>query len=140
MKSYTELEFCPTVILGDLRYLQSYLKDFPTKINGEWVTCHALARMLVKLPRFAGRFVVRDGSFLKRGYCHSWLEYRDNPRWIIEAYPIAVVGGPIVVDTRRTPWEGAYIERQTTGDDVAEGQWRTLMAEAEAQALLLAEV
>ena len=66
------------------------------------VSCHMLARALSSF------YPVKcsDGCF-GGTHKHSWLVTRNG--LIIDVYPIAVVGGPILIDTRfMTPWTSLY--------------------------------
>ena len=68
------------------------------------VSCHMICRALAKF------FPVKckDGYFGEFNL-HSWL-ITEN-RLIIDPYPVAVVGGPILIDTRyMTPWRSLYHE------------------------------
>lgn len=61
--------------------------------DGETIvmSCHMLARALAKIFPVS----VRDGYFAG-GYEHSWLETAE--RNLIDPYPVAVIGGPIMFD------------------------------------------
>lgn len=78
--------------------------DLGTDENGKKIllSCHMLARALARF------FPVgcQDGYF--GGYCdHSWLVTTSG--LIIDVYPVAVVGGPILVVTGySTPWDRLY--------------------------------
>ena len=76
--------------------------------NGKvYVSCHMLTRALaVCFP-----VKVKDGHFHGL-WEHSWL-VTENERTIIDPYPVAVVGGPILLDIScLSPWmkEGVYEE------------------------------
>ncbi|MDP4007288.1 MAG: hypothetical protein Q8P55_01690, partial [bacterium] len=53
---------------------------------------------------------------------HSWLVVKRNPNLLIDPYPIALLGGPIMVHTGyiTTPWDYLYIEAKLSdlGGDV----------------------
>ena len=63
------------------------------------VSCHMVTRAIAALyPQLA----VKDGTFM-RGYGHSWLV--DGRGHIIDPYPWAMVGGPIMLSTEdMSPW------------------------------------
>ncbi len=67
------------------------------------VSCHMIARALAKI--FSIKY--KDGYF---GGCeHSWLI--PEPGIIIDPYPVATVGGPILVIVKyMTPWRYLYKE------------------------------
>ncbi len=68
------------------------------------VSCHMIARGLAYF------FPVewKDGYF-GRAHQHSWLVTEMGR--IIDPYPVALVGGPILVDTQfLTPWSSLYQE------------------------------
>lgn len=68
------------------------------------VSCHMLARA------FAQFFpvTVKDGFFFKKGNFHSWLETKQS---IMDVYPIAMMGGPVLVDKKGyNPWSQQYLE------------------------------
>lgn len=67
------------------------------------LSCHLLC------PALAGFFPVevRDGLLLEE-WEHSWLLTRNG--LVIDPYPIAAVGGPLLLDTRySTPWTVLYM-------------------------------
>jgi len=74
------------------------------------VSCHMVARALAHF------FPVKckDGTFGKsHGYSwdHSWLVTKKG--LTIDAYPVGVIGGPILIDTRyMTPWYRLYKEER----------------------------
>ena len=68
------------------------------------VSCHMITRALARF--FPVRY--RDGYFGEFNQ-HSWLITKNG--LIIDPYPVAVVGGPILIDTRyMTPWRSLYHE------------------------------
>lgn len=78
------------------------------------VSCHMVTRALENI--FPGEVRNQDGWFARKGYEHSWL-IRGNgypvDYLVIDPYPIAVMGGPILVDTRwLTPWRRIYIKHR----------------------------
>jgi hypothetical protein len=69
------------------------------------VSCHILARALANV--FPVKY--KSGYFVNRAYSHSWLVTKSGI--IIDPYPWAMVGGPILIDTRFiTPWSQLYQE------------------------------
>ena len=55
------------------------------------LSCHVLARAVAKV--FSLQYV--DGYFYRR-YDHSWIETPSGN--IIDIYPVAIIGGPIMMD------------------------------------------
>ncbi len=80
--------------------------DLEKNKKGEKVilSCHMITRALAKfLP-----VEYKDGYFGNFNQ-HSWLVTKE--RLIIDPYPVAVVGGPILIDTRFiTGWSSLYQE------------------------------
>ncbi|MDP4007090.1 MAG: hypothetical protein Q8P55_00645 [bacterium] len=69
------------------------------------VSCHMVCRALAQLfPQLE----CQDGYFAREGIEHSWLTWERD--FIIDACPVAMVGGPIMVDCRyfTTPWQYLY--------------------------------
>ena len=86
------------------------------------VSCHIIARALARIfPEVR----YQDGYFARRGQRHSWLIVRDDPRLIIDPYPIALLGGPIMVHGGfvTTPWDELYIKTKLT--NLGGAQFRT---------------
>jgi hypothetical protein len=78
--------------------------------NDELWSCHAATRgfsAFLGLP-----YEVKDGFFVRKGTCHSWLETSTNGDIIvIDILPMGAHGGPIVADIGGfAPWNGLYIE------------------------------
>ncbi len=58
--------------------------------------------------------VCEDGYFYKIGREHSWLRTKNG--CIIDVYPVALVGGPILVlvgGFYLLPWQKIYVKRET---------------------------
>jgi hypothetical protein len=74
------------------------------------ISCHMVARALA---RFFPAVRCRDGYF-GNTHKHSWLVTRSS--LVIDVYPIAVTGGPILVDIRFiSPWGSLYQEANLPG-------------------------
>lgn len=79
-------------------------------------SCHGIARALATV--LTQPWEVIDGWFLRRGNEHGWLYLEvDNDQrsqFILDVYPVAAVGGPLLLDVRSygSPWPDAYIERR----------------------------
>jgi len=73
------------------------------------VSCHMIARGLARIFPEVTR---HDGYFVRLGQRHSWLTVRNDPGLIIDAYPVALLGGPIMVHCGlvTTPWDHLYIK------------------------------
>jgi len=77
------------------------------------ISCHILARAL------ASFFPVGVASgLIQNCWEHSWLITKNG--FVIDAYPVALYGGPVIVDARScSPWYGFYgtrcsfVEHQT---------------------------
>ena len=79
------------------------------------ISCHVLCQALAKV------FPVRciDGRFFIPFWRHSWLETKNEN--IIDAYPWALVGGPILVfKDYCTPWSNLYHEEEIS--DLEDGE------------------
>jgi len=72
------------------------------------VSCHMIVRGLARVFPGVDR---HDGYFARFGQRHSWLTVRNDPRLVIDAYPVALLGGPIMVHCGfiTTPWDRLYI-------------------------------
>lgn len=86
--------------------------DLGNELNGEkiLVSCHILCRAFaVVFPQLK----CVDGYFFRIGREHSWLETPNG--CIIDVYPIAMLGGPILVLKEgflSLPWGEIYIEAE----------------------------
>ncbi|MEK7627874.1 MAG: hypothetical protein AAB421_00440 [Patescibacteria group bacterium] len=71
--------------------------------------------MKQRWPETFSEWRVATGYFGRIGQEHSWL-YRmhtpDHPALALDMYPVASLGGPLVVDISSigSPWNGLYIE------------------------------
>ena len=75
-------------------------------------TCHAVTRATKKIFSGLSDWRVVDGHFTK-GVQHSWLTFEQpGSRTVLDVYPVASLGGPILVDAgeRMSPWTNFYIE------------------------------
>ena len=119
----------PDQVVHDLKLIKRFLEELPDAGPEQVSTrrhicavqsnepeylwsCHGLTRAAAGLTN--GRWTVLDGFFMRKGSCHSWL-YLNNSfdrQYILDVYPIAAIGGPILLDVSdsRTPWADAYIE------------------------------
>lgn len=73
------------------------------------ISCHMVSRALAHLfPEVEWK----DGYFARFGQRHSWLKIKRSPNLTIDPYPVALVGGPIMVHGGfiTTPWDKLYIE------------------------------
>lgn len=68
------------------------------------ISCHILARALAEY--FPVK--VKDGYILGHWWKHSWLETKGG--FIIDPYPVALLGGPILVAVKSSPWRSFYKE------------------------------
>ena len=78
-------------------------------------SCHGLVRGLK--PLLSPNWNVVDGYFKKTGYDHAWLYINTKVedkryKFILDIYPIACLGGPLLVDVGAThyAWNDSYIE------------------------------
>lgn len=69
------------------------------------ISCHLLAKALINFFPVE----VHDGYFCQKPYSHSWLT---TERSIIDVYPIAVIGGPILIDRTAGPLRRQYLEEE----------------------------
>lgn len=105
-----DVHACSIVPIEDLTVfyrIERVVQLMPTL--GFEVSCHILSRALARF--FPVEY--QDGYFGK--FCeHSWLVTKNG--LIIDCYPVAVVGGPILIDQRYpTPWLGLY-KKSCLGD------------------------
>ena len=72
------------------------------------VSCHMIVRGLARIFTEVER---HDGYFGKI-MGHSWLTIKSDSRLIIDPYPVALIGGPIMVHSGffTVPWNRLYIE------------------------------
>ena len=82
-------------LLQKIKLIVALLPDLD--LNGEKISCHLLARAIGQI--FNLRWV--DGYFYP-SYQHSWL--LTNEGNILDVYPIAIVGGPILVVGPKDCW------------------------------------
>lgn len=108
--------------LSVFRVVANMVNKMPEKpSDGPGLSCHDVCERLIKgeaylaenLRHVRGRF----GSPItikQRGiYEHSWLEFTQGERVIIDVYPVACGSGPIlVVATDQTPWGDLYQEEK----------------------------
>lgn len=86
-----------------VRLAMKELPDIRCKPSTDEISCHHVARALAEI--FPIEF--EDGHFNK-GWEHSWLSTPNG--WIIDPYPVALIGGPILVDAgSRSPWRSLYV-------------------------------
>lgn len=115
MKPYMQ-SLIRTEDLRLFREIESLINDMPEVNLGVdatgkkvLVSSHMIAHAL---PNLFPRLKAQDGFFARRGQNHSWLTIRENRYLIIDPYPIALLGGPIMVHGgfATTPWNSLYIE------------------------------
>lgn len=87
---------------------QALFKDICAKMRNLEIhrdtTCHAVAQAVAL--RWT-ELSVRQGLFMS-GWEHSWCTtWHGN---IIDVYPVAVIGGPLLLDGHDGPWAEAYVE------------------------------
>jgi hypothetical protein len=84
--------------------------DPPASVHPDrlW-SCHAVCRA-VKVQFKLDDWQVVDGCFARRGVQHAWL-LRNDKAVVIDVYPVASMGGPILVDVASilSPWHGMYL-------------------------------
>ena len=81
----------------------------PIFLDREDASCHTIVEALI--PFVPSLETVR-GTF-GRIHEHSWLRFIDKPELIIDPYPVACLGGPILVTTNyMTPWKALYKEEK----------------------------
>lgn len=83
-------------------------KPFMTDEHALW-SCHGICRAVIERFQFENWHVV-DGYFMRVGQEHSWLR-RNDGKFILDVYPVAAFGGPLLVDalSHGSPWQKAYI-------------------------------
>lgn len=121
--------YIPDGVLADFIRAKQFMTDLPDateeypdahtrKNSGQgrdtyhW-SCHGITRALANI--LALPWEVFDGWFMERGNEHSWLflEQEVNERYILDPYPIAALGGPILIHVSfLVPWLSAYEERR----------------------------
>lgn len=94
-----------------IKWVMSAFPDCQLPSRGE-LSCHLIARALATV--FPVEF--EDGYFGSRGWRHSWLVTPNE--WVIDAYPVATIGGPILVDVGwNSPWKKLYLPSKLEGLD-----------------------
>ena len=93
------------------------------------VSCHMVVRAITRLFPEVAR---KDGYFTKnakKGIRHSWLVIKRNPNLLIDPYPVALVGGPIMVHCGffTVPWDSLYIAARLS--DLGGSQFRRHVAQ-----------
>lgn len=103
MRVYTESRLAvPDVVLFRLmeRVLNT-LEDDP-------ISCHALARAMASV--FSDYNVIYIDGYVKADvarFNHTWLITENNN--LIDVYPVAVVGGPLLIAGENGPWQRIYL-------------------------------
>jgi hypothetical protein len=77
-----------------------------TLIIDNCISCHVIAEAV---SRRWPQLKVKHGRFMS-AYEHSWLETKQ--RNIIDVYPIAIIGGPLLIDGRNGWTSGVYEETE----------------------------
>lgn len=97
-----------TIHLARMRELMAAMTDNGDKL---W-SCHAATRGFKSYLGLA--YEVRDGFFVRKGTCHSWLlAMVNNCPLAIDVLPMGAHGGPIVADIGGfAPWGELYIENR----------------------------
>jgi hypothetical protein len=67
------------------------------------VSCHVVARAVAAV--FPG-LRVESGRFA-RAWEHSWCVV-EGTRWIVDVYPVGLLGEPVLADGSCDPWAGFY--------------------------------
>ncbi|MEX1063912.1 MAG: hypothetical protein WD898_01205 [Candidatus Paceibacterota bacterium] len=89
-------------VLAKIIKVMEYMPDIELP-DKEEVSCHMIARALAEF--FPVQY--KDGYFPRKGYQHSWLVTQTGN--VIDAYPWAIVGGPVMLDMRLgSPWNGMF--------------------------------
>ena len=92
-------------LFREIRLVVKELPDVELGIGSDGIpipiSCHTLTRALAEF------FPVQvcDG-YVQSIWMHSWLETRNGA--IIDPYPVAMIGGPILVAVPSAPWEAFY--------------------------------
>lgn len=115
MKGYAHMR-APGVAVELLDRAQRFVACFPDTmpwVPTQWISCHAVASVLA--PYLPGTRVAHGVfSVLNHGvdYDHSWLVFDAHADWVLDPYPIAEVGGPVLRHVSpAAPWALAYRER-----------------------------
>jgi hypothetical protein len=103
MITYTERVLAPPQdfeLFRSIRETMSQAAIYPLIIDGHEIefSCHMVADALSQI--YSPQVGVERGFYLS-GYKHSWL--RTEHRNIIDPYPIATIGGPLLIDGRFIP-------------------------------------
>ena len=86
------------------RYIQM-LKD-----TNNFSSCHQVSNEISVL---LDSFVVYQTGVFDQYHQHSWLLIKNHERYLIDPYPVAMIGGPILLDKAPhliipTPWNHLY--------------------------------
>lgn len=110
-------------VLTDIRSWLDGIDDNPFDAEKLW-SCHVICRVVAKRWQLEQLgWGLRDGLFA-RHYNHTWL-YREG--LILDVYPVASFGGPLIVDVNSSmwsPWKYLYSEFGIdTGDIDKQVKW-----------------
>jgi hypothetical protein len=83
-----------------LEVVKGEMKNYDDKLTCHEV-CEKLSKTFYSLVWIKGKFNYFD---------HSWLIFRSDPKIILDAYPIAVGSGPILVSSTALCWSVLYRE------------------------------
>lgn len=113
MKLYIELEGAlPAEISALIPSIRNWMSELPepdSHWEGKYWTCHGLCRAAKSVFELTD-WLVCDGHFDQRGQEHTWLMLeKPNAQLILDVYPIALYGGPLLIDAQEcSPWREIY--------------------------------
>jgi hypothetical protein len=111
---------CDDLTVGHLavfRAVVNIVNKMPEKPeDGPGLSCHDVCDEVLKFEDMARNLCHMRGRFGEPGdvgrgaFEHSWLEFTQGKRVIIDVYPVAVGSGPILLFAdERTPWYWLYV-------------------------------
>ena len=98
------------VFLGDvtqyhLTMLERVKEDFGRLPGDQELTCHDVCEHIARKRFMHLEWVKGEFNYLD----HSWLQFKSNPRIIIDVYPWACASGPmLLVADGCSPWRFLY--------------------------------
>jgi hypothetical protein len=128
--TYMELKVLSRKERALFRVIESYVEALMRDVAYD-ISCHEVCQ---RLEAFLPTQLKWYQGYFGDSHQHSWIHFVEQPdlreRFIIDPYPVAMVGGPILVDTGShlivpTPWNDLYREADLT--DVIPNSQRSLL-------------
>lgn len=113
--TYMELKVLSRREQALFRVIESYVEALMRGATHD-ICCHEVCQ---RLEAFLPSQLKWYQGYFGDSHQHSWIHFIEQPnlreRFIVDPYPVAMVGGPILVDTGAhlimpTPWNDLYRE------------------------------